>query len=147
MAQSTLAESAFGTLLYMCSDANGTSPTEIAELRDLNYNVTAKREETTTHNQDDPWETGIVTSLKMGPVEFMVNWKNSTASHGDESGVLAVMIAREERTWQLHESDETTIVEFNAHVVSKKASRAVSGVRTGAFTLDGTGKPDFSKAA
>lgn len=146
MALSTQAEAAFHSLIFMCTDANGTSPTEVAELRDFNWGVSAKREDTSTHNPDYPWETAIVTQLKFGPVEFEVNYKPGV--HGDgPGGIVAVMEAREERTWQIHESDETTIVEFNAHVVNFKAPRRVAGVRLGSFTLDGTGKPDFSKAA
>lgn len=147
MALSTLAESAFGSLIYLCADASGTNPAEVAELRDFNYAVSAKREDTSVHNASAPWETGIVTQLKFGPVEFEVNYRPSEATHGDETGVTAVMVARAERTWQIHESDETTVVEFNAHVVNKKHTRRVAGVRIGAFTLDGTGQPDFSAAA
>jgi hypothetical protein len=146
VALSTQAESAFHSLIFLCTDANGTSPTEVAELRDFNYAVSAKREDTSVHNADDPWETSIVTQLKFGPVEFEVNYKNSLHGDGD-GGVLEVMEAREERTWQIRESDEVTIIEFNAHVVNMKQTRQVAGVRVGAFTLDGTGKPDFSKAA
>lgn len=142
---STQAEAAFHSLIFMCADAIGTSPTEVAELRDFNWGVTAKREDVSVHNTDDPWEQGIVTQLKMGPVEFEVNYKPAT--HGDGAGgILAVMIAREERTWQIRESDEQTIIEFNAHVVNMKQTRRVAGARIGAFTLDGTGKPDFSLA-
>ena len=59
MALSTTAEPAFGTLLKLCTDANGTSPTTIAEVKDLNINLDAQIEDATTHSTSVPWRVAM----------------------------------------------------------------------------------------
>jgi hypothetical protein len=145
MSLSTTAETAFGTLLKICSDASATSPTTIAEVRDFTWGVNARVEESTSHSTATPWVTKVPTLLSFGPVEFMVNWTPTAATQNDTTGLLYVMKQRAERTYQIVETDSgTTTVQFNAVIASIKQSRPVGGLRTGSITLDGTGLPDFS---
>ena len=144
MALSTTAEPAFGTLLKLCTDANGTSPTTIAEVKDINMNLDAQIEDATTHSNSVPWRVKVATLLNMGTVEFMVNWVPTAASHNGTAGILYVFTQREERTYQLVDTDagETTY-EFNAIVQAIKMGRPTASLRSGNVTLAGTGQPDF----
>lgn len=145
MALSTTAEPAYGTLLKLCSDASATSPTTIAEVKDINWNLDAQIEDATTHSTATPWRVKVATLLNFGSVEFMVNWVPTGATHGDATGILAVYAARAERTYQIVESDSgQTVIEFNALVQAIKMGRPVAGLRSGNITLAGTGSADFS---
>lgn len=144
MALSTTAEPAFGTLLKLCTDANGTSPTTIAEVKDVNMNLDAQIEDATTHSTSVPWRVKVATLLNMGTVEFMVNWVPTAATHNGTAGILYVFAQREERTYQLVETDAgSTTYEFNAIVQAIKMGRPTAGLRSGNVTLAGTGEPDF----
>lgn len=145
MALSTTAETAYGTLLKMCSDASATSPTTIAEVADLNWGVQAQIEDATTHSTSTPWRVKVPTLLSFGPVEFMVNWSPTAATHGDATGILAVFAARSERTYQIWETDSgTTKIQFNAVIANIKMPRGIAALRKGSITLEGTGTVDFS---
>jgi predicted secreted protein len=144
MALSTTAEPAFGTLLKMCADANGTSPTTVAEVKDINFNLDAQIEDATTHSTAVPWRVKVATLLNMGSVEFMVNWVPTAATHDGITGVLYVFAQRAERTWQLVETDAgSTTYEYQAIVQGIKMGRPTAGLRSGNVTLAGTGQPDF----
>lgn len=145
MALSTTAEPAYGTLLKLCSDANGTSPTTIAEVKDVNWNLSAQVEDATTHSTATPWRVKVATLLNMGGCEFMVNWVPTAATHDDATGILYVFAQRAERTYQIVETDSgDTTIEFNAIVAAIKMGRPLAGLRSGNVTLEGTGAPDFS---
>jgi hypothetical protein len=144
MALSTLAEPAFGTDLNLCIDANGTSPSTIASVRDINFTLSAQIEDSTTHDTASPYRTKVATLLNVGPIEAMVNWVPTDATHNGTTGILAVWQARAERTYQLVETDSgTTTYEWNAIVASIKMGRPVAGLRSGSVTWEGTGVPDF----
>ena len=145
MALSTTAEPAYGTLLKLCSDANATSPTTIAEVKDVNWNLDAQIEDATTHSTSTPWRVKVATLLNFGSVEFMVNWVPTGATHGDATGILYVFANRLERTYQIVETDSgDTTIQFNAVVQAIKTGRPVASLRSGNITLAGTGTPDFS---
>lgn len=144
MALSTLAEPAFGTLFNMCTDASGTSPATVAEVKDMNFTVSTQIEESTTHSTGTPWRTRVATLNDIGGVEVMVNWVPTDATHNASTGVLAVQVARAERTYQIVETDSgTTTIEFNAVIQSIKMGRPFAGLRSGNISLMGTGVPDF----
>lgn len=145
MALSTLAEPAFGTDLNLCTDANGSSPTTIASVRDINWTVSAQIEDSSTHDISAPWRTKVPTLLNFGAVEIMTNWVPTNATHGDAAGILYVFSNRLERSYEIVETDPgLTEIHFNALVASLKMGRPVAGLRSGNVTLEGTGVPDFS---
>lgn len=145
MALSTTAEPAYGTLLKLCSDASAASPTTIAEVKDVNWNLDAQIEDATTHSTSTPWRVKVATLLNFGSVEFMVNWVPTGATHGDATGILYVFANRLERTYQIVETDSgDTTIQFNAVVQAIKMGRPVASLRSGNITLAGTGAPDFS---
>lgn len=143
MALSTLAEAAIGTLIKMCSDANGTSPTTIAECRDIDDTLSMATEDVTPQTATDRKRRKIATLIDH-QIEFKVNWLPTEATHGDTSGILYVFDNGLERTWQLVESDGT-IWEFNAIISNIKGGRPVAGARNASITLQGTGDIDYSK--
>lgn len=145
MALSTNAEPAFGTALMLCTDASATSPTEIAEVKDINFTLSAQIEDASTHYLSNAYRTKVATLLNVGPVEAMVNWVPLNATHDDATGILSVYAARAERTYQIIESNAgLTKIQFNALVASIKMGRPVAGLRSGSVTWEGSGIPDFS---
>jgi hypothetical protein len=141
---STLAEPAFGTLFNLCSDANGSSPTTVAEVADMNFTVSTQIEESTTHSTGTPWRTRVATLNDIGGIEVMIRWVPKDATHDDQTGLLAVQIARAERTYQIVETDASaTTIEFNAIIQSLKMGRPFAGLRSANCSLMGSGVPDF----
>lgn len=142
MALSTNAQPSANTLLKLCSDANGTSPTTIAELRDIDLNLLSQVEDVTTQTANG-WRCKIVT-LKDKKVTAMVNFLPDSATHSHASGLHYVYDNRLERTYQIVESDTTTIYQFNAVIANIKHPRTVAGARTASVEFEGTGAMDLS---
>ena len=142
MALSTNAQPSAGTLLKICSDANGTSPTTIAEIRDIDLNLMSQVEDVTT--QTASGHRCKIITLKDKKVTALVNFLPNTATHSDASGLHYVWDNRLERTYQIVESDGTTIYQFNALIASIKHPRTVAGARTASIEFEGTGTMDLS---
>lgn len=143
MALSTTAVPAFGATLAMCTDANGTSPTTIAEVKDFSFNFTTATEEATTHNTGTPYRTFIATLHSTG-VEFMVNFVGDGATHeGEATGFLFVQKSRVERTFVLTPSDGSNAFQFNGLITASKIDHPVAGIRSGSITIQGSGVVDF----
>jgi hypothetical protein len=144
MSLSTLAQPAFGTELNLCSDANGTSPTLIASVRDINFTLSTQVEESTAHDTAEPFRTYVGCLNSVGPIEAMLNYVPDNPTHDGVTGLLAVWKARAERTYTLVETDDGgTTYEWNAVIQSMKMGRPFAGLRTGSVTWQGTGVPDF----
>lgn len=142
MALSTNAQPVYNTLLKVCTDASGTSPTTIAEIRDIDLNLLSQVEDVTPQTAGGH-RTKIVTLLDK-KVTAMINFLPNTATHGDSAGLHYLWQNRVERTYQVIESDTSTIYQFNAVIASIKHGRPVAGARTAQIEFEGTGTIDLS---
>lgn len=143
MALSTTAVPAFGAQFQMCSDANGTNPTTIAEVKDFDDGTSAQTEDSTTHSTGNRWRTHIVTLFQSGPFSMALNYVGDDPTHNSHTGLLAVFRAGEERTYRIVPSDGSEITEFNALINGLKRTYPVAGIRGANVTFQGTGMPDF----
>lgn len=142
MAQSTQAQPAYNTILKVCSDASGTGPTAIAEVRDLDLDLSSRVEEVTP--QSSGRGTCKIVTLTDVKCTATLNFLPAAATHNDSAGLHYLWKNGIERTFQFCENDSTTIYQFNALVTNIKHSRAVAGARTAQVTFDGTGEVDLS---
>lgn len=139
---STLAKPSFGIILEM-SDAAGTNFTPIAEVKDLNFDMTAQVEDVTSHSSGAPFRQRITTLLSFGPITFPVNWVPDDSTHNATTGLLSVWKAREERTWKLTDPDVGDLVTFFGLVSDIKGAYSVAGVKSGSITIQASGEPTF----
>lgn len=142
MALSTNARPAYNTLLQVCSDANGTSPTTIAEIRDVDLSLLSQVEDVTP--QTASGERCKIITLLDKKVTAMVNFLPDAATHSDVGGLHYLWQNRVERTYRIVESNTTTIYQFNALIASIKHGRPVAGARTAQIEFEGTGPIDLS---
>jgi len=142
MALSTNAAAVYNTLLKVCNDANGTSPTTIAEIRDIDLSLLSQVEDVTP--QTAGGERCKIVTLLDKKVTAMVNWLPTAATHNDSAGLHYLWQNRIERTYQIVESNGTTIYQFNAIIASIKHGRPVAGARTAQIEFEGTGTMDLS---
>jgi len=140
MGLSTLAKPAYGTLLQMCSDAYGTAPTDIAELKDYSTNYSNQIEDVSVHNGADRSRRKIATMFDPGKTDFAVNWVGTDPTH---QAVLAVLQSGEERTFFIRDNQGGADYQFNALIADLKENIPVAGVRGGSISLACTGPVDF----
>lgn len=144
MALSTTAEPAYGTLFNMCSDPSGGSPVTIGEVKDINFSLSSQIEDSTTHSTSIPVRTKVVTLLNVGPVEVMINWVPTDPSHNGTTGLYFVWRGREERSYQIEETDAGgTTLQWNGLISGIKQGRPVAGLRSANVSFEGTGDIDF----
>ena len=142
MALSTNAAAVFNTLLKVCSDASGTSPTTVAEIRDIDLSLLSQVEDVTP--QTAGGERCKIVTLLDKKVTATVNWLPTNVTHNDAAGLHYLWQNRVERTYQIVESDTSTIYQFNAVIASIKHGRPVAGARTAQIEFEGTGTTNLS---
>lgn len=143
MGLSTQAVPAFGIMLSVCEDANGTNPVPIAELKDINDSYNAQVEDVTTHDPSgNPWRKRIITLLDLG-VELQINYVGTDPTHNKSTGLKWIYRQRAERTYVLTPNDGEEPLIFNAVISNLKGTAPVAGVRGASVTLMSSGAPDF----
>lgn len=96
------AVSAFGTQLKIGDGAGSESFATIAELRTISGpSLNAETIDVTVHNTSTPFRRYISGLLDGGDVTFDLNFIPTEATHGYSSGVLADMLARARRNFQI----------------------------------------------
>lgn len=143
----TEAISAFGTLLKI---GDGSGPpenfTNIAEVRDIaGPNLSLDVEDVTSHTSAGGWEEVVATILRSGQVTFDCNFVPADATHDPSTGLIADMVNRVLRTFQLVFPDTaTTTWEFSAYVVGFNPAEPVAGSLSAAIALKISGQPTLA---
>lgn len=143
MGLSTQAVPAYGIMLSVCEDANGTNPVPIAELKDINDSYNAQVEDVTTHDPlGNRWRKRIVTLLDLG-VELQLNYVGTDPTHNKSTGLKWIYRQGAERTYILTPNDGEEPLTFNAVISNIKGTAPVGGVRGASVTFMSSGAPDF----
>lgn len=142
MALSTNAAAAYNTIIKVCTDANGTSPTAIAETRNIKGKFKSTIQDVTT--QRGARERQKIVTLIDVDFECVVNWLQSSGTHDDATGLHYIWKNGLERTYQFIESDTSTIYQFNALITNIDHDRAVDGARQSTVQFTSTGSIDLS---
>jgi len=143
----TQAISAFGTLVKV---GDGATPTEnfttIAELLDISGpELGLDTEEVTTHSSPGGWEEHIGTILRSGAITFQVNYVPTHATHNASTGLIADMVNRTVRNFELvFPNTGATKWSFAALVTSCPPAEPVAGALRGSFSLKLTGQPTLA---
>lgn len=139
--------SSFGTLLKI---GDGATPTEnfttIAEVLDIGGpSLGLDTEEITNHDSTGGWEEVIGTILRSGEVTFEINYDPAGATHDASTGLIADMVARTLRNFQLVFPDSgTTTWSFAAYVTGFEPGAPVAGKLSASVTLKPSGQPTLA---
>lgn len=136
--------SSFGTLLKV---GDGDTPevfTTIGGVKDIG-GPALSLDSTEADAHDQTWGQRVVSMLRMGEITFNVNFDPAYALHDDASGLIADMVAKKLRNYQLvFTDDDTTTWAFAAFVTNVGPSAPVNGVLEAAVTLSPSGGPTIS---
>lgn len=141
------AVSAFGTLVKI---GDGATPTEnfttIAELRKIGGpKLKLETIDVTVHNTAEPWRQFIGGLLDGGEVSVDLNFIPTDSTHNPSTGMLADMLARTQRNFQLVFPDDAhTTWTFTALVTGFDMSSEPSSVLMATVTLKLTGSPTLT---
>ncbi|MBW2084434.1 MAG: outer capsid protein Hoc [Deltaproteobacteria bacterium] len=136
--------SSFGTLLKI---GDGAEPTEnfttIAEVLDITGpSLSLDTEDVTSHDSTGGWEEHIGTILRSGEVTFDINYIPTHGTHDASTGLVADMMNRTLRNFQLVFPDAgQTTWSFSALVTGMEPSAPVAGRLQSSITLKISGQP------
>lgn len=138
--------SSFGTYLKIGDGATPEAFTTIAEVLDIaGPDLSLDTEDATSHDSTGGWEEVIGTILRSGEVTFDVNYNPAGATHDASTGLIADMVARTRRNFQLVFPDSgNTTWAFTALVTSFAPAAPVAGVLRASLTLKPTGQPTLA---
>lgn len=137
----------FGTLLQI---GDGATPTEnfttIAEVRDISGPALALNTvEVTHHGSPGHFAEFVGTTLSGGEVTFTINFLPTHPTHNAATGLLADMLSRTVRNFQLVFPDPgATTWSFSALVTAFTPAEPVQDALTASVTLQITGEPTFA---
>ncbi len=137
--------SAFGTLLKIGDGGGPESFTAIAEVKDISGpRLSLDTEDVTSHSSPGSWEEHIGTVLRSGEVTFEVNYLPTHATHNASTGLIADMVNKTKRNFQLVFPDAgNTTWGLAALVTGFEPSEPVQGVLGASITLKITGQPSL----
>jgi predicted secreted protein len=140
------AVSAFGTLVKIGDGAVSESFTTIAELRKIGGpKLKLETIDVTVHNTTEPWRQFIGGLLDGGEVTVDLNFIPSDSTHNPTTGLLADMINRVQRNFQMVFPDAgLTTWAFTALVIGFDMSSEPSSVLMATVTLKISGSPTLS---
>lgn len=139
--------SAFGTLLKV---GDGGSPTEsfttIAEVFNIGGpSLSLDPIEITNHSSTGGWKEFVGGLLDGGEVSFDINYDPVGATHDASTGLIADMVARTQRNFQLVFPDTgNTTWSFTALVTAFEPSEPVDDKLAASVTLKLTGQPTLA---
>lgn len=139
----TAAISAFGTLLKRGNTATPEVFTTVGEVRNITGpNIKLDTEDVTNHDSTGGWEERIPTLLHGGDVKFDINYQPGLATHNATTGVIADMINRVRRNWQLVFPTAAPITwAFSGFVESFNPKEPVKGELAASIGIQITGQP------
>ena len=129
---------------------DGAAPIEgfatIAEVKDISGPALGlDTEEVTSHDSPGGWEEFVATILRSGEVSFDLNFLPTDATQSFAAGLIADMVARTLRNFQLVFTDvAATTWAFAAYVTAFEPSAPVAGALTGSVSLKITGQPTLA---
>jgi predicted secreted protein len=139
--------SSFGTLLKI---GDGATPTEsfttIAEVLDIGGpSLSLDTEEITNHSSAGGWEEVVASILRSGEVTFEINYDPAGGTHDASTGLIADMVARTLRNFQLIFPDSgNTTWSFGAYVTGFEPGAPVKGKLSASVTLKPSGQPTLA---
>lgn len=136
----------FGTLLKIGDGGSPESFTTIAEVLDIGGpDLNLDTEETTNHSSTGGWEEFVPTILRSGAVDFEVNFDPNDSTHSYSTGLIADMISRTKRKFQLvFPTTPTVIWAFTAIVTKFAPAEPVAGKLSASVSLKITGQPELA---
>lgn len=142
----TDALSSFGTLLKIGDGGDPESFTTIAQVLDISGpELEQRREEATSHSSPGGWVEKVGTLLDGGEVSFDLHFIPTHATHDATTGLIADMVNRTKRNFQLVFPDASnTTWAFTALVATFGSTEPVEGKLEGSVTLDITGQPTLA---
>jgi predicted secreted protein len=145
MAESN-ALSAFGSLLKIGDGATPENFTTIAEVADLGGPaLKLDAIEVTHHESPGGWRENIGGLLTAGEVTFTLNFIPTEATHDASTGLIADMVARTKRNFQLVFPDVgSTTWSFAALVTGFEPKEPIDEKLSADVTLTVTGQPTLS---
>jgi predicted secreted protein len=142
----TQALAGFGTLLQIGNGATPETFTTIAEVRDISGpELSLDTVDVTSHDSAGGWEEHVATILRSGEVTFDVNYIPTETTHDAGTGLIADMVARELRNFQLVFPDVgATTWSFAAYVTGVSPAMPVAEDLLASITLKLTGQPTLA---
>ena len=139
----TDALSSFGTFLKIGDGGTPEAFTTISEVRDISGpSLSLDTEEVTNHDSPGGWEEFVTTILRSGEVTFDINYHPTESTHDAGTGLIADMVAKTLRNFQLVFTDvASTTWSFAAYVTGFEPTEPVAGALSAACTLKITGQP------
>lgn len=138
---------AFGTLLKI---GDGTTPTEVfatvAEVKEIGGpSLELETVDVTSHSSAGGWREFVGTLLNGGEVELTLNFVPDNPTQDASTGLIADMVARTKRNFQLVFPDvAATTWDFTALVTGFEITSAVDGALEAECTLQITGAPTLT---
>lgn len=138
--------SAFGTLLKIGDGATPENFTTIAEVTNISGpSLSLEPIEITSHSSPGGWKEFIGGLLDAGEVTFDINYEPTEATHNATTGLIADMVDRTLRNFQLVFPDTgNTTWSFMALVTGFEPSEPVEDKLTASVTLKLTGQPTLA---
>ena len=142
----TDAISSFGTFLQIGDGGAPEGFTTISEVRDISGPALGlDTEEVTNHDSPGGWEEFVSTILRSGEVTFDINYHPTESTHDAGTGLIADMVAKTLRNWQLVFPDVgSTTWSFAAFVTAFESSEPVAGAVSASCTMKITGEPTLA---
>lgn len=143
----TEAISSFGIQLKL---GDGATPTEsfttIAEVKDTKPPALKQAtEEVTNHGSTGGWREFVGTLLEGGEVTFTLNFVPTDATQGYSTGLIADLVNKTLRNFQLIFPDAgSTTWAFAAHVTGFEPDAKVEGALEADVTLEISGQPTLA---
>ena len=137
------AVSSFGTLLKIGDGATPEVFTTISEVRDISGpSLAVDTEEVTNHDSTAAWEEFVATIVRSGEVTFDLNYHPTESTHDAGTGLIADMVAKTLRNFQLIFTDAgTSTWTFAAFITGFEPSTPVAGALSASCTMKLSGQP------
>jgi len=142
----TNAIAAYGTLLKTGDGGSPETFTTIAEVTNIGGpSLKLDAIEATSHDSTEGWREFIGGLLDGGEVTFDVNFIPTNATHDASTGLVADMVARTHRNFELvfPDTSETTW-SFTALVTNFQSNEPVDNKLSASVTLKVSGQPTLS---
>ena len=142
----TSAISAFGTLLKIGDGGGPETFTTIAEVTSISGpGLSLDPIEATSHDSTGGWREFIGGLLEAGEVSFDINYIPTNATHDASTGLIADMVARTVRNFQLVFPDgSSTTWSFAALVTSFEPGEPIDDKLSASVSLKITGQPTLA---
>lgn len=125
----------YGTLLKMGDGGAPETFGTIVEVTELNLpEITLKTEDATSHDSGG-WEEVIGTLLSGGEIAGKINWRPTNATHDETTGMLAVILNRIRKNWQMVLPGGIKTFAFGGLLTKFKGLAPVGGKLEAEFTI------------